>query len=65
MGTEFSSISPEAEQYGATSAGHFDFPLFIGVTLLFPMPRCAHVHGGGVVSSPSICAPPLDNANRL
>lgn len=31
MGTEFSSISPEAEQYGAASPGHFDFPLFIGV----------------------------------
>lgn len=29
MGTEFSSVSPEAEQYGAASAGHFAFPLFI------------------------------------
>lgn len=29
MGTEFSSVSPEAEQCGAASAGHFAFPLFI------------------------------------
>lgn len=29
MGTEFSFVSPEAEQYGAASAGHFGFPLFI------------------------------------
>lgn len=29
MGTEFSSISPGAEQCGAASAGHFAFPLFI------------------------------------
>lgn len=57
MGTEFSSISPEAEQYGATSAGHFDFPLFIGVTLLFPMPRCAHVHGGGGLQYFHMCPP--------
>lgn len=29
MGTEFSCVWPEAEQYGAASAGHFAFPLFI------------------------------------